>query len=427
MMNSGFHSPARPHLVWFYTGSPFHNLDAATWLKTTHELRQLGWQVTLVTTGPAGRQVVQGVEVFCIPKPDVYFLRQLIFHLKALWLIFRMRNTTDVLLFHQLSAPWFIFLWIAQRLTGRNKPLLVMDTRDVNRVYVSLKNRLRARFIKFGHWLANRWADGQLAITPRMARLVQIPSQKLWGTWPSGVNLEQFSPAAARRRWPANGEPLHLIYTGSMDCDRNLMSICQAVEKANNANMNFVLSLFGAGTERPTLEKFALGTTGRIHVMPPVSHHQVPELLAQAHIGVAGLALLDDKIFEASSPVKLFEYMAAGLPVLCSRSACYTEVVGDDEFAFWIESTSQDGLLAALRLIWQNRYVLPRMGQEAAEAAKAWTWTEAAKKMKAALENGLARFAQARSLSPQVRQPSLPQTKEMNLQQFDISAGHNTF
>jgi glycosyltransferase involved in cell wall biosynthesis len=182
-----------------------------------------------------------------------------------------------------------------------------------------------------------------------------------------------------------------------MNHDRNLLSICQAVEKANANGISFVLSLIGEGTERMALEKFALQTAGRIRVMPPVAHDQIPKLLAQAHIGVAGLALLNDKIFEASSPIKFLEYMAAGLPILCSRNACYTDVVGNEDYVFWIEDTSADGLLSVLRLAWQARASLPEMGCKAISAAKKWSWKESTRKLKASLEYGLAKFNETRN------------------------------
>ena len=84
--------------------------------------------------------------------------------------------------------------------------------------------------------------------------------------------------------------------------------------------------------------------------------------------------------------------MAAGLPILATRTACYTDVVSNGKYAFWAESADVSGILVALRLIWEAQSSLNRMGDQAATAASAWTWHVSAKKLKSALESGLARY-----------------------------------
>ena len=264
-----------------------------------------------------------------------------------------------------------------------------MDTRDLNSPGGSLKHRLRAPFERLVCRLARRWADGQTAITQRMADFIKVPPEQLWGTWPSGVNLSCFAPAQDSRQWPEAGEPIQLVYIGSLLHVRNLLPLCQAVEEANEDGMNFILSLVGQGAAKADLETFALQTAGRIRVIPPIPHDQIPELLAQAHVGVTSPFLPDRELFQASSPIKLFEYMAAGLPVLATRMACHTDVVGDGQYAFWIEQPKVPSLLAALCLVWEAQSSLSRMGSQAATEAAAWTWHESAKKLKAALEYGL--------------------------------------
>jgi glycosyltransferase involved in cell wall biosynthesis len=391
-MNSDHPPSSVPRLVWVYTESPTDSLSAATWLETTRELRQLGWRVTLIAVGPAGQQCIRGVEVLCIPKPQVYLLRQVVFHIRLLSLLVRQWDTIDMILFHQMSAPWLLPLRLVRRLTDRRRPLLVMDTRTVHMVPRSKetwKDRLHRAFYNFMDQLANRWADGRLAITQRMAKSVRIPPERLWGVWPSGVNLNRFAPTQVARRWPLPGEPIHLIHIGSMNYERNLMTLSQAVEQAHAEGMAFTLSLVGDGTERLALERLALRTEGRVRVLGVVPHDQLPGLLVQAHVGV--LPFPDEEKFRVSSPTKLFEYMAAGLPILATQIVCHTDVVKGGKYAFWAEQADVPGLLAALRLVWQDRDSLGEMGSQAASAAQAWTWKESAKKLKNALENGIAR------------------------------------
>ena len=378
-----------PYIVWVSSIVPTR-LDAATWLETTRELQRLGWRVTLIAKGSPGRKQIQGVEALCMSHPQVYFLGQWIFHLSVLRFLAREWATIDVILFHQISAFWLLPLRFVRWLRSRRRPLLVMDIRTVLMVSIertTRKDQLRSLYYKLVNRMANRLADGRTAITQRMAISMRISSKQLWGIWPSGVNLDQFAPALSARRWPLPGEPIHLTYVGVLHYQRNLMSLCKAVEKANAEGKAFILSLIGDGTERLDLEKFALQTEGRVHVVPPVPHGQIPDYLAQAHVGV--LPFPDEEIFQVSSPIKLFEYMAAGLPILSTRIVCHSDVVNNGEFAFWAENASVEGLLAALRQIWQHRDTLSHLSSEAAAAAQNWTWQAAAQRLSDALSYGL--------------------------------------
>jgi glycosyltransferase involved in cell wall biosynthesis len=322
--------------------------------------------------------------------PPVYLLRQVVFHISLLDFVLRHGKTIDAVLFHQISAPWLLPLRLWRRLTGRQHPLLVMDTRTVpmeHKAKASLKDHLRAFFYTMSNWLANHFVDGQTAITRRMAEVVHIPAHHLWGVWPSAVNVERFAPAQAVRRWPDEGEPVHIIYIGVLSYERNIIEFCQAVEQANAEGMTFRVSLIGSGTARHDLEELAARTAGRVQVVPPVPHSEVPGLLAQAHVGV--LPFPDEEKFRVSSPIKLFEYMASGLAVLATRIVCHTDVVGNGDNVIWAEDASVEGLLAALRRTWQARAVLRDMGQRSAEAAQNHTWRESADKLKAALEYGI--------------------------------------
>jgi glycosyltransferase involved in cell wall biosynthesis len=228
-----------------------------------------------------------------------------------------------------------------------------------------------------------------------MADAVGIPQEKLWGVWPSGVDQKLFYPALVARKWPLKGEAIQLIYIGVLNYERNLMKLCQAVEKANSEGISLRLSLVGKGTEQEDLESFASQTNGRIQVLPPVQHSQVPDVLAQAHIGV--LPFPDEEKFRVSSPIKLFEYMAAGLPILATRIVCHTDVIGDGSFAFWAEQSDEASLLSALHLIADNSDRLSEMGYQSALASRDWTWSESARKLREALENGLKKLTNGSS------------------------------
>jgi glycosyltransferase involved in cell wall biosynthesis len=379
-----------PRLLWVVPHSITKTLYATARREPSRALHALGWQVTLVATGEDEQLDLDGVVVYQLKVPNVYFLRQMLFHFRVISLILREWDTVDVVLFHQISAIWLLTLKLWGRVTRKKWPLFVLDTRDFpDYVPGNLKLRLRKLYYQLIYWVADRWADGQTAITNRMAELVNIPEDQLLGVWPSGVKLETFQPAQSLRSWPEPQEPVQLIYIGSLVEKRNLLPLCRAVEKANQEGMAFQLLLVGSGRYQNILDAYSCETEGRITVMPSVPHEQIPNLLAQAHVGVTSLPDPDEQKYQASSPIKLFEYMAAGMPILAIRSVCHTDVAGNDPYVIWADQPTEASLLKSLRKLWEQSADLTRLGEQAGSAAGNWTWQASAQKLSNALLHGL--------------------------------------
>ena len=375
-----------PHLIWVTPNDLRTALDAATFLDTANELRKLGWNVTLISGSPAGTQQVRGIAVKSIPSPDVYFIGQHIFHQQALKFIKNQHPPANVVLFHQVSGLWMLKLRLR-----RNRPLIVLDTRSVYMPDKStsrqIKGILREMYLNMITRLANRWTDGQTAITQRIAESIHIPPEKLWGCWPSGVDLDRFAPAAIERQWPGPNGTLKIIYIGSTHYERNLLTLAKAVIQAVEKGMNYHLTIIGAGAQQEELKTFASIHPAILSVHDAVPHEDIPRWLAKAHLGA--LPFPDEEKFRVSSPIKLFEYMAAGLPVMATRIACHTDVMHDQPYALYAEGSDSASLLAALEKIWLTQDNLPDLGQQAIRDAAQWSWTEAARHLKSALEYGM--------------------------------------
>jgi len=378
------------HIAWIYSGVLATTLDASTWLRPVQELRNSGWRVTLIAAGSSGHQRISDVDVLCFSRPEIYLLRQVAFHLKVLHWLYREVKSINVILFHETSAPWMLLLRALLSFRDNEHPLIVMDSRSLPMTdpeYETWKDKVRRMAFRIDNRIGNTWGDGRLAITERLAEALHIPKEKLWGTWPSGAAVEVFSSARGGRCWPTLEGPVRLIYHGALHRERNLASLCEAVMRANEGGMSFSLLLVGDGTDRSRLMRLASYSKGCIRFVPRVPYLEVPRLLTEAHVGVVPFA--DEEKFRVSSPIKLFEYMAAGIPILATQIVCHTDVVGEGKYVFWAEEADEHGLLEGLKRVWDARHALPEMGIEAEVASNSWTWAASAGKLADALERGI--------------------------------------
>ena len=153
------------------------------------------------------------------------------------------------------------------------------------------------------------------------------------------LNINKFSNVLKNRQWPvSSSDPVIIIYIGTLNYERNLMTLCKAVVEANHQNMNFILLLYGEGTEKEDLETFASYENGSIKVFDTIPHDRIPDILSCAHIGA--LPFPDEDKYRVSSPIKLFEYMGAGMPILATKIVCHTDVMGNSDYVFWAENAS---------------------------------------------------------------------------------------
>lgn len=378
-------------IFWVFPG-PTSSLDFITWLGATRELRRQGWKVILAVGRETSAPIAYENEVTCFPYPNIYLLRQVVFHYYILRFILKDLFSYDFILFHQLSLPWILPLRLVRWLLRKSNPFLVMDTRTVpmedrDRTF---KDWLRGAFYNLMNRAANHCVDGQTATTLRMAQQVAIPRRRLWGVWHAGVDVHRFSVAVSLRRWPVGDEPIRLIYIGALQYERNLLGLSEAVVRANQNGRRFLLLITGSGAQQNELEVLANNNPGFLRVSPSIPHDEVPALLATAHVGT--LTLLDAPQFLGSSPLKLFEYMGSGLPVLVTKIPCNTDVIQEEGYAFWADSPAVEDLEKALEQVWSRRNELERMGRLALAAADCWSWEDSARRLSAALRSGAAAF-----------------------------------
>jgi glycosyltransferase involved in cell wall biosynthesis len=379
-------------IVWISDSDLSNTLHASTWLETTRHLRQMGWEVCLVASsdheeGPAN---LNGVDVLFFKRPSLFFVKQLHYHFKVFQWFSKRFKDGGILLFHEISGIWSRLFQLWVKLFGNKRVKFVIDTRTLPMEPeddLPLRTRLRRWYLQFIYRHADRWFDGHTAITRAMADSLRIPDKQLWAVWQSGVSLELFADCHEKRGFPVGDEPIRMIYIGCMHVERNLLTFSQAIVQANLGSKKFHLILVGDGNQYDELEQFADDHPDCIEIHPPVPQTEIPGWLANAHIGV--LPFPDEEKFRVSSPIKLFEYMASGLPIFATRIRCHTDIIQGLPLVFWAEGSTVNDFVVGLRQIEKEKDNLPVMGVAALSAARRFSWEASARELSEGLHSHL--------------------------------------
>jgi glycosyltransferase involved in cell wall biosynthesis len=103
-----------------------------------------------------------------------------------------------------------------------------------------------------------------------------------------------------------------------------------------------------------------------------VAHEDVPQYLAATDVAVAPYPANDQFYY---SPIKLFEYMAAGRAVVASRIGQVAEIVADGATGLLFEPGDRGGLVNCLRRLQKDGALRNELGRRASAACSEHTWS----------------------------------------------------
>lgn len=148
-----------------------------------------------------------------------------------------------------------------------------------------------------------------------------------------------------------------------------------AFQDIHRADPSAHLLLVGDGPLRSLFEE-QVQKAGLEHVVTfagAVPHQDVPRYLAAMDVTVAPYPALEDFYY---SPLKLFEYMAAGRAVVASRAGQVAEVLVDGVTGLLFEPGDHAGLVQCIRRLRHNAALREELGKRASAACSGRTWSQ---------------------------------------------------
>jgi glycosyltransferase involved in cell wall biosynthesis len=361
--------------------------DTRIFHKQAKTLVQAGYDVTLIAQHDRD-EVVEGVRIIGLPKPRNRFIR--IFGLT--WRAFRLalRQRANIYHFHD---PELLLVGVLLKLfTGAkliydvhenvrkqilNKAWLPAWTRKLLSAFYVLIERICLPFIDKtiiaeDSYIENYHGRKNVVAVRNYPLLSYFVLRNEGVVWPYKMPENTFN----------------VIYVGGVTRVRGSVELVKALQLVKlDGYQKVKLFLVGPVTSaglKEDLEVFIQKHELKDYVYMPgsVSHEKVPGLLAQAHVGVA--VLHPDPNYIESLPTKLFEYMAAGLPVISSNFPLWKEIVEGNECGITVDPLNPKKIAEAIEYLLNHPEERQRMGENGRRAVlEKYNWeTESAKLLK---------------------------------------------
>lgn len=205
---------------------------------------------------------------------------------------------------------------------------------------------------------------------PTAERLRELYGEREIAVLPNGVDWPEHLPP---KDWAHAG--MHIAYAGSFFAWKGVADLVQAASELPGCT----ITLYGGDAAQLARERGRAPAAGAtLEFRGHVPQQEVMRGLASACIAV--LPNRDDPDSRYTSPIKLFEYMAAGCAIVTSDLPPLRAVLTEDE-AVWVRPGDPTSLAEGIHRLAADPERARRMGERAREEARGFTWRARAERL----------------------------------------------
>ncbi len=274
--------------------------------------------------------------------------------------------------YHAHNTMFLAGMWLASRLHGGR---FIYDAHEVQWEVGGVHALLERLFI--------RRADGIVNVARGRAEICA----RRYGLPLSAFTIVPNYPQPDRRdelpTWAPVPGRLRLVYAGGYDLrNQRLDLLLRAMGEVDGVELHLLAFGYGDSEQRLRALVAELGLEDRVRHLPLVSPAEVMRTIAPYDMAVNLLTNPQDHVaIRYASANKAYEYLAAGLPTLCSDLEIFREELEAPGAAVAVDADDVGAIAAALRGLREGRHDLERMRRVAAELSRErfnWSLPESA-------------------------------------------------
>jgi glycosyltransferase involved in cell wall biosynthesis len=189
---------------------------------------------------------------------------------------------------------------------------------------------------------------------------------------PNGVDVDMFgahySPSDVRTQYNLDSQPV-VSFVGSFQHWHGIEILVESFARVLVHLPQSKLLLVGDGPARKNIEENInrLGIGSSVHITGLVPQRKIPEILSAVDVAVIPYPELPNEMW--FSPLKLYEYMAAGKAIVASRAGQIAEVIKDGENGRLVESGQIEEFAAVIERLLNSPDERDWMGKNARQQA----------------------------------------------------------
>lgn len=175
-----------------------------------------------------------------------------------------------------------------------------------------------------------------------------------------------------------NKKRIELCYVGNLTKNRGIIELIKAIELCK---AKLSLNLCGA-FESEQFEKKIRNLPGwqKVNYWGCVRNDKIKKILNRSKIGI--VTLLPKKNYLESYPIKMFEYMSAGLPVIASNFPLWKKIIQKQKVGLVCDPTKPEAIANRIDTLLKNKKLGRHFGRNGRAAVeKKYNWKNEEKKL----------------------------------------------
>jgi glycosyltransferase involved in cell wall biosynthesis len=331
-----------------------------------------GYEVVFVVphTEP---DVVDGVTIRPISPGKGYMTRLS----QTIWQVYAQARREQATIYH-FHDPELMIIGFLLKLQGKK---VIYDLHEDTPLQIQSKywlpkqlRPLLAGLTRISEEVGSQWFDGIVAATPAIARRFNPRKTAIVQNFP---RADEFAPDGPMRY---SDRPANIIHLGYISKLRGSVEMLKGV-LALPAHLQAKLVLVGGMTTKADHDQLKLMPGwDRIIMTGWRPRTELASLLAQARIGLCILHPAPNYL--ESYPVKLFEYMSAGLPVVASNFPLWEKIINDAGCGLVIDPLDPAQLSASIKWLLDHPQEAEQMGHRGREAVRShYNWQNEEEKL----------------------------------------------
>lgn len=225
-----------------------------------------------------------------------------------------------------------------------------------HRLYVFLRAILPVA-VQIAEWIGSRSVNAIVSATPSISERFPKAKTVLVRNFPLTQELNVSNVAYCSK-------PLEVCYVGTITLNRNVIGMVDAI---NNVSKEAVFRLAGDFSSAATQNEVeARPGWRRVRYVGRVGREGVVDVLASARAGLVVIKAIPHEM--VSLPIKLFEYMAASIPVISSDFPVWREILEGANCGIFVDPDDTDEIAKAIQWVLDNPEKAAGMGRNGREA-----------------------------------------------------------
>jgi len=353
--------------------SVHYAIDIRIFHKEAKSLVNAGYDVILI--GQYERNTtISGMKLVALRKPTSRFTR---FFFTTLKVFFRaLRQKADI--FH-LHDPELIPIGLLLKILGKK---VIYDVHEdygksiLSKFYIpKYLRKIASQLSDLIEKFASTFFDGIVGATDAI-------SEKFAHTGKSIAirNFPILSKFANVALPPKVDNSFNIIYAGVLVEDRGISEIVKAMEHLSSSN-NIKLTLCGKFVPEEYEEKVkVLNGFERTEYLGWVDQEDVWVRLMKANVGIICCRPIPNAI--KAQPNKMFDYMAAGLPIIASNFPLWEDIIKESACGITVDPLNPKEIAKAIQYLKENPDEARKMGENGRKAVLGkYNWQNEEKKL----------------------------------------------